>query len=295
MTESRRFADAFTDALEARGAGLSWLRSHLADRGHAVSLASLSYWRSGQREPQRQISLEALVVIEELLGLHEGALSSHLRRRGRTGPAPFDDLVGLARQVGRDRGLVGEDEVDRIAFDLVVDVGADRRVSQVRVTQVFVAAVDGAAGVTMFVAPGVGTGTTEFEGLTDFAADTVMRAVAGCSVDGVVDIIDGISAARLSFDRPLALGESVATEVVMVPLTDEAATDAEWGAVAEQRLEHCTVWVRFHPDRLPRAAWVGFQEAGLEHEWPVALDGGTGLLHRQTDFGPGLCTARWEW
>lgn len=295
MTESRRFADAFADALEARGVGLSWLRSRLADRGHAVSLAALSYWRSGQREPQREISLEALVVIEELLGLHEGALSSHLRRRGRTGPAPFDDLVGLARQVGRDRGLVGEDEVDRIAFDLVVDVGADRRISQVRVTQVFVAAVDGAAGVTMFVAPGVGTGTTEFEGLTDFATDTVIRAVSGCSVDGVVDIIDGISAARLKFDRPLSLGESVVTEIVLCPVTDDSALDSQWGAVAEQRLEQCMVWVRFHPDQLPSRCWVGFQEAGLEHEWPVALDGGTGLLHRQTDFGPGLCTARWEW
>lgn len=293
MTESRRFADAFTDALEARGVGLSWLRSRLAERGHAVSLASLSYWRSGQREPRREISLEALVVIEELLGLHQGALSSHLRRRGRTGPAPFDDLVGLARQVGRDRGLVGEEEVDRIAFDLVVDVDHEGRVTQVRVSQIFVAAVEGAASVTMFVAPGVSADGGAF-GDPD-VGDTLLRAMYGCSVDGIVHVVDGISAATLRFDRPLALGESVATEVVMVPLTDEAATDAEWGAVAEQRLEHCTVWVRFHPARLPRAAWVGFQEAGLEHEWPVALDGGTGLLHRQTNFGPGLCTARWEW
>lgn len=295
MTESRRFADAFADALEARGVGLTWLRDRLTQRGHTVSLGALSYWRSGQREPSRRVSLEAVDVIEDILGLQRSTLSAHLRGRARTGPTPFDELVGLARRVGQDRGLVGEDEVDRLAFELVVDVGPDRRITQIRATQVFVATVDGAAGVTMFVAPGVGTGETEFVGLTDYEHDTVLRAVSGCSVEGVVNVVDGISAARLVFDRPLALGESVITEVVMVPITDEAAFDAQWGVVAEQRLEHCTVWVRFHPDQLPRAAWVGFQEAGLEHEWPVALDGGTGLLHRQTDFGPGLCTARWEW
>lgn len=295
MTENPRFADAFTEALEARGVGLTWLRDRLTQRGHTVSLGALSYWRSGQREPSRRVSLEAVDVIEEVLGVQPTTLSGHLRGRGRSGPTPFDELVGLARRVGQDRGLVGEDEVDRLAFELVVDVGPDRRITQIRATQVFVATVDGAAGVTMFVAPGVGTGETEFVGLTDYEHDTVLRAVSGCSVEGVVNVVDGISAARLVFDRPLALGESVITEVVMVPVTDEAAFDAQWGVVAEQRLEHCTVWVRFHPDRLPRRSWVGFQEAGIEHEWPVALDGGTGLLHRQTDFGPGLCTARWEW
>lgn len=287
------FASTLSAALDERGVGLSWLRDRLAERGHPVSLGALSYWRSGQREPRRHTSLEAIEVIEELLDVEGGTLVGPLQRRDRPGPMPFDDLVGLARQVGRDRGLVGEDEVDRLAFDLVVDVGADRRIARIRATQVFVATVDGATGVTMFVAPGVGTGETSFEG--DFEHDTVMRAVSGCSVEGVVHVVDGISAARLVFDRPLALGESVVTEVVLEPVSDEAAFDAEWGAVAEQRLEVCMVWVRFHPDALPTATWVGFQEAGLSHEWPVALDGATGLVHRQTDFGPGLCTARWEW
>jgi hypothetical protein len=185
--------------------------------------------------------------------------------------------------------------VDRLSFELVVDVGADRRVQRIRVTHVYVAAVDGATGVTMFVAPGVGAGETEFRELTDYEHDTLMRGVSGCSVEGVVAVVDGISAARLVFDRPLELGESVVTEVVLEPLTDESAFDAEWAAAAEQRLEVCMVWVRFHPDALPASTWIGFQEAGLSHEWKVELAGSTGLVHRQTDFGPGLLTARWEW
>ncbi|RYY39966.1 MAG: hypothetical protein EON53_17825, partial [Actinomycetales bacterium] len=235
MTESRRFADAFADALEARGVGLTWLRDRLTQRGHTVSLGALSYWRSGQREPSRRVSLEVVDVIEDVLGLRPSSLSIHLRGRARSGPTPFDELVGMARRVGQDRGLVGEGEVDRIAFDLVVDVDHEGRVTQVGVTQIFVAAVEGAASVTMFVAPGVSTDGAAF-GDPD-VAETHLRAVSGCTVDGIVHVVDGISAATLRFDRPLALGESVATEVVMVPLTDEAATDAEWGAVAEQRLE----------------------------------------------------------
>ena len=268
------FAAAFAGALEQRGVGLTWLRDRLADRGH-------------------QVSLEAVDAIEELLDLEAGRLSGHLRRRDRSGPTPFDELVGLARQVGQDRGLVGEDAVDRLVVDLVIDVDERGRVTRVRVTQVVVAAREGADSVTMFVAPGVAAGTTAFD--VPDEADTRLEAVSGCTVDDVVHVVDGISAAALRFDRPLALGESVVTEVLLVPLTDEAADDPEWGAVAEQRLESSMVWVRFHPDRLPSRTWVGFQEAGITHEWEVRLDGATGLLHRQTDFGPGVLTARWEW
>ncbi len=293
MEPRHAFATAFAGALEERGVGLTWLRDRLRARGHLLSLGALSYWRSGQREPSRQVSLDAVDAIEEVLGLDAGALSSHLRGRGREGPTPFDELVGLARQVGRDRGLVGEDVVDRLALDLVVDVDERGRVVQVRVTQVLVAAVEGAASVTMFVAPGVGAGDTAFD--VPGEADTHLQAISGCRVDGVVHVVDGISAATLRFDRPLALGESVVTEVVMVPLSDEAALDAEWGAVAEQRLESCMVWARFHPARLPARTWVGFQEAGITHEWEARMVGATGLHHRQTDFGPGLLTLRWEW
>ncbi|MEH3067684.1 MAG: hypothetical protein PGN15_06340 [Aeromicrobium erythreum] len=295
MVDDTSFAAALDDALRRRGVGLTWVRDRLAARGHRVSLGALSYWRSGGREPTRGASIEAVRELEAVLDVPDGALTSRLRRSNRPAPSPFDDLVGLARAAGRDRGLVGEGAVDRLSLDLVVDVDRDRRVTSVRVTQLFEAAADGATGVTMFVAPGVAAGETGYDELVDLAGDTVLRAVSGCAVEDVSLLVDGISAATLRFERPLALGELLMTEVVLVPMTDESALDAEWGAVAEQRLEHCSVWVRFDPAALPRRVWTGFQEAGVDHEEESDLAGATGLLNWQAGFGPGLCTARWAW
>ena len=45
------FPEAFADALAMRGVSLAWLHQRLVERGHPVSPAALSYWRSGRSEP----------------------------------------------------------------------------------------------------------------------------------------------------------------------------------------------------------------------------------------------------
>ncbi len=47
----RTFADVFAEALDQRAISLGGLRDELAARGTPVSLASLSYWRAGLRQP----------------------------------------------------------------------------------------------------------------------------------------------------------------------------------------------------------------------------------------------------
>ena len=42
------FAQAFAEALERRAVSLAWLHQRLVERGHPVSPAALSYWRSGE-------------------------------------------------------------------------------------------------------------------------------------------------------------------------------------------------------------------------------------------------------
>lgn len=291
-TQRPTFADVFREALDRRGVSLTWVRDRLVAAGTPISLGALSYWRSGSREPARRVSLDALAEVERVLDLQPGALSSSLaQRRGPDGPSPFDELIGAATADGRARGVVvGEDVVDRLSFDLVVDVDAEGLVTAVRITQMFAAVIDGVASVTMFVGPDTGPWVGPEE-----TNSTVLEAVAGCTIGEHEDLVGGIRAARLLFDRPLVAGESVMTEVRLRPTTREAAEDTEWGLVAEQRLEDCMVWVRFHPDRRPSRGWVTFNEAGLEHEWEVPVAGATGLHHHQTSFGPGVCGVRWEW
>ena len=60
----RRYADVFAasfrDAINARGLTLARLHEQLRARGNSVSMATLSYWRSGARRPEGAQSMAAL-------------------------------------------------------------------------------------------------------------------------------------------------------------------------------------------------------------------------------------------
>ncbi|MBM7519761.1 hypothetical protein [Nocardioides nitrophenolicus] len=277
------FADALGEAMARRGATLTHLRDRLAERGHPVSLTALSYWRSGQREPERVASIEAIPELEAVLGLETGALSRRLsgRARRRVGAVePFDSLLGDPAV----DAVIGEEDVCRVSSHLVVDVGAQGEIVRARVRQVVVADREGVDGVTLFVGPDVGTQENA----------VVMTAVAGCTIEETHDLENGIRGSRLVFERPLGLGESTVTEI---EATTEGGLDLEtdYALAAEQRLEEALVWVRFHPDRLPSRCWVYFSEGGLRHDWPVELAGARSVNYRQTGFGPGSLGVRWEW
>ncbi|MGW5053680.1 hypothetical protein [Actinokineospora sp. NPDC004072] len=83
---SRSFAGVLDAAITARGCTLDRLRRGLAERGVAISIATLSYWRRGLRQPEGERSRRAVPLIEQLLDLPPGALSSRVgppRPRGR--------------------------------------------------------------------------------------------------------------------------------------------------------------------------------------------------------------------
>ncbi|GAA1746047.1 hypothetical protein [Aeromicrobium alkaliterrae] len=280
VTGAGTFAAALDEAIRGRRMTLQQVRERLLAVGHPISLASLSYWRAGLREPERRRSLEAVPELERVLGLGEGALSGRLVRGGAQLPRPFDELVGEPTV----ESLVGESDVDRVVFQMTVDVGPAREVQRARLLQIFVARRAGVEGVTIFAGPDKGTQDN----------DVVLRAVSGCSVQNATRLGNGIIGTTITFERPLSEGEAVVTECEAV-VDGRPDLETEYGLVAEQRLEEAMIWVRFHPDCLPARAWVWFDEDGLQHAWPAALDGATGLHYRQTDFGPGSLGARWEW
>lgn len=277
------FAGALAAAMERRGATLTQLRDRLAERGHPISLTALSYWRSGQREPERVASMEALPELEAILGLEEGALSRWLtgrltRRAGSV--VPFNELLGDPVV----DTVIGEEDVCRVSSHLVVDIGPQGEVVRARVRQLVIADREGVDGVTLFVGPETGTESN----------DVQMRPVAGCTIGEFRDLERGIRGNRLIFERPLALGESTITEIEAVSV-GQLNFDTDYALAAEQRLEEALVWVRFDPVRLPRRCWTFFAEGELSHEWPVDLAGGTSVHYRQTAFGPGYIGVRWEW
>lgn len=277
------FAEVLSSAMERRGATLASVRDRLSERGHPVSLTALSYWRSGQREPERTASLEALPELEALLGLEPGALTQRLsgRLRERVGPVErFDELL----EDPAVDAVIGEEDVVRVSSHLVVDVGEQGEIIRARVRQVVVADREGVDGVTLFVGPDVGTQDN----------DIVMEAIAGCTIEEIHDLENAIRGSRLVFDRPLALGESAITEIE-ARRAEGLDLETDYALAAEQRLEEALVWVRFHPDKVPSRCWVYFLEGGLRHAWPVELAGNSSVHYRQTAFGPGYLGVRWEW
>src|ERR1700716_1094763 len=95
------FPAALRAAIQASRLSLDRVQHRLATRGTTISVATLSYWQSGRRRPERPESLHALRHLEAVLRVPPNALTALLgppRPRGRrrhTGRLlPLDVLWG---------------------------------------------------------------------------------------------------------------------------------------------------------------------------------------------------------
>ena len=86
--ENDPFSAALRAAIAQRGLSLDRIRYHLIQRGHELSVATISYWQSGRSRPERASSIAAIAALEDILGLENGHLAAKLpaRRRG-SGPS----------------------------------------------------------------------------------------------------------------------------------------------------------------------------------------------------------------
>ncbi|MEW2459207.1 helix-turn-helix domain-containing protein [Microbacterium sp. K41] len=80
------FAETLREAIAARGTSLAQLSDRLRRHGNPVSIATLSCWQNGTRQPEGVCSLAAVEELETLLLLDSGTLQrriGHSRRAGR--------------------------------------------------------------------------------------------------------------------------------------------------------------------------------------------------------------------
>jgi hypothetical protein len=284
------FPEAFAEALARRGVSLAWLHQRLVERGHPVSPAALSYWRSGRSQPERGTSRDALVEIEHLLRVPPGGLVSRLGPSRRPGPRPaeralrdlFAENPGMERALG-ELGFEGlYDEAVEQVRHLVMDVDAAGGVSRIQVRAVMQARRDGARRTPLVMT------------MDDRGRLPRFVPLAGCAIGrGLVDEESGVYAAELVLDRALAKGETCPYE-----LSIELAEPYEETWVdhyAARRLTELLVWVRFDPSRLPSHVERYTLDGDDEQNEKLDLGEGSSAHALARGFGPGVLGLRWGW
>ena len=287
------FAAAFAAAVREKDVTLSHLHRRLAELATPVSIATLSYWRSGRSEPERRASLDAVRVLEEVLGLEPGDLSDRLRPARRPGPLPREASVEAIVEADGDAATAAlaavgfktaHDEFvdDRVFFTL--DLDGEGRARRLRVTMAWRAIVEGARRAALVHTT---DGSNE--------APPELEPIAGCRLGQVHhDRVHHVSAIELLTDVPIGLGESLVVEYE-IRLHGRPRLDNDIGYYAFRRIRDFFLWVRFDPEFLPVAVEeFEILEGGEEVGRPAALTGAA--CHRLVkSFGPGTAGFRWFW
>jgi hypothetical protein len=283
------FAVALRTAISNRQVSLTWLHRRLAEEAHPVSIATLSYWRSGQRQPEHASSLEALSVLEELLRLKPGELVSQLGPSRRAHPeqvVKFEELVGESGAMSavlRKLDFDDDSELEDVSIHCTIDFNQDARIAAVTNRKVWRARRDG-----VYHAPAA----VKMRRPGDLLPE--VRSIAGCTIGRTTfDTATGIFVAELLLDRPLMTGETALAEYQVSGFVGNAVS-RHWMYVARRKVRDVVVWVRFHPDRLPdRLERYAATEAD-EGPQPAHLSGAQ-AHYVERNFGPGKIGFRWAW
>ncbi|WP_435746400.1 hypothetical protein [Microbacterium sp. PMB16] len=282
------FSGVFAAALTASGVTLSWLQRRLVAHANPVSIATLSYWRSGERSPEGTASLAAVEDIERLLGIAPGALSSLIPERLRLGTLhnphnPFTEALVL-EALDETLELLDAPPLDitrELSTHVVSDVGADGVIHH-RTAQSLIQAV----------AP-----TVDLVTYTLVSAEgTLLRPEL--SVRGARVVRDHLHESQhvyayvLQLDQPLVLGATTMIAVTM-DRHDAHTAQVDTGAFVVRPIRDLVLWTRFHPDAIPD--WID----ELEKTDPEAdmvdrpIRPRASIHQSRRDFGPGALGLRW--
>ncbi|MEV0482129.1 hypothetical protein AB0I69_16160 [Streptomyces sp. NPDC050508] len=300
-SETMPFHEALRAAIAASGLSLDRIQDRLLRRGTPVASATLSSWQSGRYQPERQRSLAALTVLEDVLRLPPGALTGLLgppRPRGRWLP-PDTDRPGLAQAWSDHRDLTTafaaldtrwDDSLTRLSCHNRVDVDADRSIRSMTSRRLLRAEADGAdrwIALYRLDTPGP---------LPHF------RVAAPARLGTLIELpAEGLVAAELLFDRRLTRGETVIVDYTVEHRDPHPYSQRAETTIHVPMREHL-LEVRFAKGSLPRTCY-SFRTAGLTphpntprpREQRLRLDA-SGTVHAVA-LGAGPCRLgiRWVW
>lgn len=251
-----------------------------------LSLSTLSYWRSGERQPEGKRSVEAIENLEEILGLPPGHLTglldpsqaSLVRLRGAHAVLDPGEKV---TDVLHDLGDMDPTHLTEVSTHLTLDLDEQGDMRTFRYRTVWQANVDEVRGppIVLVLDPPIGQPELTFmEGCTlGRTASTPCQTVHGF---------------ELLFPRPLMEGEQALTEIAGALPPGLHDPEMHHGLLAP--IHELLLWVRFHPTRVPARAESYFQRGAEMVTAPLAIEG-TSAFVRRTHVGPGRVGIQWAW
>lgn len=293
------FQNALRTAIHDSGLSLDRIQHRLRSRGISISVATLSYWQSGRRRPERPESLEALVHIEHELGLPASSLSSLLgppkpRGRGYRQPAA-PALEELWTRPNRLAELLAQVDttwdaaLHRISQHDRCEIAPDGGIRRLRMRQLLKATTDGPDRWILVVHPD-----------ESGAPIPEVRALRNCRAGRTIrDLETGFLVVELLFDQALARGDTVLMEY---ELGYPAPPYPENGNSCCHRfrlpVRECIIEVIFDADRLPRILQqysIPLGDGASARRRNLVLGGDNSVHAVALDFGPGVFGITWEW
>ncbi|WP_207208799.1 hypothetical protein [Nocardioides oleivorans] len=270
---------------------MSWLQHRLVSSGYRVSLSTLSYWRSGRRQPEHQESLEALGEVERLLALDPGFLRDAIGPPRRPGPPTptiaFDDLIArpdpLVEEALSRLGL-GDwtTHFTELSSHVIVEVDEHGSERAVTIRAVLRGRSPHAQRYPFFLFAG-----ETMHGPVEFLPQT------GCRVGREIkDHAQGLFVAEVILDKALGPGDTAFIEVSVILAPQRFSGYQQFVA---RRIAELVIMVQFHPDRLP-VSIHSFQHAdGHSSTLPYDRAAGTSAHLVLRAFGPGTAGLTWTW
>ncbi|CRK62075.1 hypothetical protein [Alloactinosynnema sp. L-07] len=289
------FSLALRLALKSSGLSLDRIQVRLRERDAAVSKTALSNWQSGRTQPERADSLRALAVLEDIVGVPDGALSALLgppRPRGRwLAQAPGDMRAdqawarpdGLARALQRMGASIDSvSKMAKVAIHIVGVVDHDQRLRSLTHHLTLRAECDGVDRHTI-------------AHRSDLPRSVDVTDTVGCRLGRKrTDMETGFTTCELLLDRPLRAGELMSVAYTI-------RTDAK-EPYHSQRVGRATrvlaVQVRFTAGTLPvRVYRTYLPSIGDPNGEQVEVPLGASYTAQVTtaDPIPGIYRLCWDW
>ncbi len=308
------FASALSVAIARRGLSLDALRSALRQRDHQLSVATLSYWRSALRRPERASSFAALTELEKILGLPPAALVGRLPRRDNAAPRDPAAVLAMARSavpVADDAegwGLSFDDGLRRISYHDTIEIDESGAHCHRSIRMLVRATRDGADRFPVgFVEEGKGEDRDKGG---DKGEDNVcaVTAISGCHVgrclgpvrhpagpDLAGRSLERLTLTEMLLDTPLLVDEAAMVEYDVLS-AGRGARSERWERALLHDLPLYSLTLRFHPERVPTSVERYERPVGTERERvaPVLVTSPT-VTVLYTDLTPGVVGVAWRW